>query len=228
MFTPSLDRATWVHHPFWSINDTFGGALGDIIAGNTDIAYVLAGLSTNRLDYMYPIVEMRDFRSVFLFRTYGSQKSGLIENVFFKPFDTAVWCSLVACIVFLAVGLHAVLRTEIWRRVGELPFAPSLYLSVLTSMGAFCQQGASVMPSTANGRYLLLVLYMTSILIYTYYTTEVLSALIGSPVTTNIRTLAQLAMSGLTVGLENVSHTITYLNVRLKTRLCVMNISLIS
>lgn len=207
------DRIIWVHNPIWSLNDTFGGALGDIIAGNTDIAYVLAGFVSNRLDYMHPIIETRPFRSVFLFRTYGSQKTGLIENVFFKPFDAAVWAALATSVALLAAGMHAVLRTEIGPRFGELQFAPSPYLSVMTSLGAFCQQGASVVPSSVNGRFLMVVLYVTSILIYTYYTTEVLGALIGSPVTTNIRSLAQLAMSDLSVGFENVSHTMTYLNV---------------
>lgn len=205
--------ATWVHHDRWSINDTFGGALGDIYTEQTDIAYVLYALDWTRLAYTYPIAEMRHFRSVFLFRTYGSQRSSLIQNVFFKPFRTSVWLALIGCIVVLAIGLHAVLSAEYGLHIGSLLRAPSACLSAVTALGAFCQQGADVLPASVNGRYLMMVVYLASLLTYTYYTTEVLSALISSPVKTNIRTLAQLAQSGLKVGLENASHTVTYLNV---------------
>lgn len=208
-----LHRADWQHRTTWGINDSYGGAMGDIIEGKTDVAYVLAGINTNRLAHLHVILEARDFRSVFLFRTFGSQKSDLIENVFFKPFHTSVWCSLAACVAFLSVGLHAIHRAELYNRLAKLPFMPSAMLSAVTAVGAFCQQGANIVPASMNGRFLMLVLYLSSILTYTYYTTEVLSALIGSPVQTNIRTLRQLALSGLSVGLENVSHTVTYLNV---------------
>lgn len=46
---------------------------------------------------------------------------------------------------------------------------------------------------------------------YTYYTTEVLSSLISSPVSTNIKDLYQLADSSLTIGLEKTTYTMIYL-----------------
>lgn len=50
-------------------------------------------------------------------------------------------------------------------------------------------------------------------LVYNYYTTEVLSSLIGNPVGTTIKTITQLSDSSLSVGLEKTTYTVTYLNV---------------
>lgn len=201
-------RAIYVHNAKWTGNDSHGGALGDIIAGRTDIAYVMGGINDIRLHYMALIVESRDFRSMFFFRTYGSQKPGLTGNsvLFFKPFATPVWCTLAGVIAALGIAVYLSLRFELQRRA-------SVYLSAMTALGAFCQQGASITPGTLTGKGLLMWLYGTSVLVYTYYTTEVLNALIRSPVRQDIRTLEQLALSHLTVGLENVSHTVSYLKV---------------
>lgn len=216
-------RARFRHYNAWSLNDTSGGALGDgVQKSEVDVAYVIAGLNFNRLCWMFPIVEMRDFRSVFIFRTFGSQKAGLIENVFFKPFHVTVWCTLAASVAVLAVGIYVVHRIE-YARIDDGDDGnrgnaerPSAQLSAMTVLSAFCQQGAGdVQPMSTYGRCLMLVVYVTSILTYSYYTTEVLNALIGSPVKTNIRSLKQLAMSSMSVGLENISHTLTYVRVSL-------------
>lgn len=210
----TIYRSIYMHNAKWTTNDSHGGALGDIIAGRTDIAYVMGGVNDIRLNYMALVAEMRDFRSMFFFRTYGSQKPGLTGNVvFFKPFATSVWWTLAAAILTLAVAVHICMRMEFGQQPSRPHGRPSAYLSTMTALGAFCQQGASIAPRTLTGKCLLMWLYGTSVLVYTYYTTEVLNALIRSPMQTDIRTLEQLALSHLTVGLENVSHTVSYLKV---------------
>lgn len=202
----------YMHTSRWSDNDTHGGTLGNVMAGVTDICFGFGGVVAMRTDYMAVIASMRLFRGVFVFRTFGSQKPSLsVENVvFFKPFSTTVWWTLAACIVALSIGVHVAMRAQ---RQPSAPFVPAACLSAMTALGAFCQQGASIVPGTLNGRTLLMCMNVSSLLVYTYYTTEVLNALIASPMRTNIRTLEQLALSDMTVGLENVSHVTTYLKV---------------
>lgn len=65
------------------------------------------------------------------------------------------------------------------------------------------------------GRFIFLILFITSMLVYNYYTTEVLSTLIGNPVGTTIKTITQLSDSSLSVGLEKTTYTVAYLNVRM-------------
>lgn len=175
----------------------------------------------------------RNRRSAFLFRTFGSRKAGLIGNVFFKPFDTVVWIVLAVCIVVLAAGTHLIVRNEARNRKMGLKFAQSWVLTILNILGIFCQQGltiyeqqgkafvefkhvyigASVVPRSMNGRGLFIAASLASLIVYSYYTTEVMSALISSPVTTDINTITQLADSHLEVRIEKAVYMRTFLNV---------------
>lgn len=69
------------------------------------------------------------------------------------------------------------------------------------------------MPRSINGRLLFLLANVASLIVYSYYTTEVLSALISSPVTTDIKTMTQLAESHVEVRSENAVYIRNYLNV---------------
>jgi len=67
------------------------------------------------------------------------------------------------------------------------------------------------MPKSAGGRLAFIAVMLTSFLMYNYYTSIVVSTLLGSPVRSNIRTIQQLADSSLEVGFDTVPFTKTYL-----------------
>lgn len=70
-----------------------------------------------------------------------------------------------------------------------------------------------MVPETLRGRYVLIILHVTSFIVYNYYTTQVLSSLIGTPVVTDIRNMQDLGDSSLKFYMDRAKHIESYLNV---------------
>lgn len=94
-----------------------------------------------------------------------------------------------------------------------IDYMPSLLATFLISFGSACSQGSDMVPGSIGGRMVFYTLYLLTFLMYNYYTSIVVSSLLGSPVKSDIKTMSQLAESSLEVGLEPLPFTLTYLNV---------------
>ena len=149
---------------------------------------------------------------MFLFRTPLNDE--MIGNVFFKPFCLSVWLSLVIIVILTSVCLKLCFAVEAKSQVfNQLLFVPSWMLIIISTIGAICQQGSSAVPFQYSGRIVFIVFFLSSVLLYNFYTSEIVSSLIGSPVKSNIKTLKQLTDSKMGIGIDNAAYTLTYLNV---------------
>ncbi|KAL7731337.1 hypothetical protein ACLKA6_000457 [Drosophila palustris] len=194
----------------WSLNDTIGGAMGEVVTEQVELSTSAFVLSPARLRAIFPTMEVAQFRSVCLFRT--PHNAGIKPGVFLEPFKPSVWLVFVALLVFSGLLLWLIFRLEHRWLQRCLAFIPSLLSSCLISIGAACIQGSHLIPNSTGGRLAFISLMLTSFLMYNYYTSIVVSTLLGSPVRSNIKTIQQLADSSLDVGFQDIPFNMVYLN----------------
>ncbi|XP_039488088.1 ionotropic receptor 75a isoform X2 [Drosophila santomea] len=193
----------------WSVQDAFGGAIGMLTNESAELSTSPFVPSWNRLHYVHPMTEQAQFRAVCMFRT--PHNAGIKAAVFLEPFMPSVWFAFAGLLIFAGVLLWMIFHLERHWMQRCLDFIPSLLSSCLISFGAACIQGSYLMPRSAGGRLAFIAVMLTSFLMYNYYTSIVVSTLLGSPVRSNIRTIQQLADSSLDVGFDTVPFTKTYL-----------------
>ncbi|KAH8379407.1 hypothetical protein KR009_004699 [Drosophila setifemur] len=193
----------------WSVQDAFGGAIGMLVNESAEICTTPFVPSWSRLHYVHPMTEQAQFRAVCMFRT--PHNAGIKAAVFLEPFMPSVWFAFAALLIFAGVLLWVIFHLERHWMQRCLDFMPSLLSSCLISFGAACIQGSYLMPKSAGGRLAFIAVMLTSFLMYNYYTSIVVSMLLGSPVRSNIRTIQQLADSSLDVGFDTVPFTKAYL-----------------
>ncbi|XP_055903391.1 ionotropic receptor 75a-like [Eupeodes corollae] len=203
-------KVHYIHRYKWSDNETAGGSFGDIPTGNAELSGCGYVPTEPRLKIVSVVSPMGDFKSIFIFRT--PQNQGLYGGVFLSPFSTAVWIAFAAVILGFAVLLWAIFAIE-FRIKKYVEFIPSLLLTFLISFGLACFQGAALIPCTAGGRIAFFSLSVVTFIMYNYYTSIVVSSLVGAPIKSNIKTLGQLADSNLEIGFDPIIHTKVFLNI---------------
>ncbi|KAI8041633.1 hypothetical protein M5D96_005898 [Drosophila gunungcola] len=155
----------------WSDGNATGGMIGDLILDVADLAIAPFVYSFDRGLFLQPLTKFSVFREICMFRNPRSVSAGLSATEFLQPFSGG--------------------RRKEWK--------PSLMTSCLLSFGAGCNQGAWFAPRSMGGRMAFFALMLTSFLMYNYYTSIVVSKLLGQPSKSSIRTLQQLADSSLEV-----------------------------
>ncbi|KMZ00317.1 uncharacterized protein Dsimw501_GD27924 [Drosophila simulans] len=189
----------------WSDGNATGGMIGDLILDKADLAIAPFIYSFDRALFLQPITKFSVFREICMFRNPRSVSAGLSATEFLQPFSGGVWLTfalillLAGCLLWVTFILE---RRKQWK--------PSLLTSCLLSFGAGCIQGAWLTPRSMGGRMAFFALMVTSFLMYNYYTSIVVSKLLGQPIKSNIRTLQQLADSNLDVGIEPAIYTRIY------------------
>ncbi|XP_022218189.2 ionotropic receptor 75a [Drosophila obscura] len=193
----------------WSIQDAFGGAIG--LLGNESVELCSSPFiaTWNRIHFVHPMTELAEFRAVCIFRT--PHNAGIKATVFLEPFKPSVWLAFGAVLILAGCLLWVIFRLEQHGMQRCLEFMPSLLSSCLISLGAACIQGSHLLPKSTGGRLAFIAIMLTSFIMYNYYTSIVVSMLLGSPVRSNIKTVQQLADSSLDVGIDNVPFTKAYL-----------------
>lgn len=185
--------------------------MGDIADENVELSTTPFVLSTARLRRIFPTNELAQFRSVCIFRT--PHNAGIKAVVFLEPFTPGVWIVFLGLLILSGLFLWLIFRLEHRWMQQCLQYIPSLLTSCLISFGAACIQGSHLIPRSTGGRLAFIALMLTCFLMYNYYTSIVVSTLLGSPVRSNIKTIQQLADSSLDVGFEPIPFTKVYLNV---------------
>nr|QKN21507.1 ionotropic receptor [Zeugodacus tau] len=195
----------------WTINETHGGLIGALAIQSADLISTPFIPTAPRMEFFTIIAETSSFRSICLFRT--PRNSGIQGDVFLKPFNTTVWSLFGVLLLLTAVVLWSIFRLERYRMYKRyIDYMPSLLATFLISFGSACSQGSDMVPGSIGGRMVFYTLYLLTFLMYNYYTSIVVSSLLGSPVKSDIKTMGQLADSSLEVGLEPLPFTLTYLN----------------
>nr|QKN21170.1 ionotropic receptor [Zeugodacus cucurbitae] len=201
-------RYTFRSH--WGINETYGGSIGDLISCEADFLSTPFLSTAARVKYVSPLLETGGFSSICIFRTPRS--SSMKGEAFVQPFDGSVWLVFVILLIVVAIFLWYTFILEMRNCRTYLPYTPSLLSTGLLAFGSACYQGSHIVPSSVGGRLAYLSLYLATFIVYNYYTSILLSTLLGTPPKSDIKTLGQLADSSLTVSLEPLPYNYVYLN----------------
>ncbi|KAM7354771.1 ionotropic receptor 75a-like [Cochliomyia hominivorax] len=196
----------------WSGTEVTGGCIGAIgIEGTADLSSSPFLSSKNRLKYVEAMMILGNFRQVCIFRT--PLNSGIQGAVFFEPFSARVWILFGVVLILAAVLLWLTFFVEFHQMKAMLGFVPSILTTCLIAFGSACYQGSFLIPSSTGGRTVFITLSLLTFIMYNYYTSIVVSILLGSPVESNIKTMGQLADSNLEVGIVPLPYTKTFLNI---------------
>lgn len=168
-------------------------------------------ITSGRLKYFKVMTWLSSFRSMCMFLNPKSSAVELRISEFLQPFSWTVWLMFGSLLVIAGFLLWMTFRLE--RRLNHMDMKPSLLTSCLLSFGAACIQGAWVLPRSTGGRMVFYAVMLTCFLLYNYYTSVVVSTLLGDPPKSNIRTIQQLADSNLEVSVEPTIYTKVYIEV---------------
>lgn len=141
-----------------------------------------------------------------------------VTNVFILPFETYVWyCSFaLAALTFLTV--YIIVRWEwadpVFKRKAEktpCTLRPELFEVWLLELGAITQQGSDCVPKSNSGRMAAIFTFIIMMFLYTSYSANIVALLQST--TDSIRTLEDLLISRITLGVEDIVYAHHYFEV---------------
>ncbi|XP_034483169.1 ionotropic receptor 75a [Drosophila innubila] len=199
---------SYIFRDRWTDSELTGGLIGDLMNESVDLTAPGFFYTVGRSKYFKPLVWQSSFRSVCMFLNPRSSGTDLRVTEFLEPFSWTVWVIFGALLLFTGFLLWLTFLLE--RRMNRGGMETSLLTSCLLSFGAACIQGAWLLPRSTGGRMGFYAIMLTSFLMYNYYTSVVVSTLLGAPPKSSIRTIQQLADSNLEVAVEPRIYTKVY------------------
>lgn len=200
----------------WTDSEVTGGLIGDLRDGSVDLTATAFLYTSGRAKYLKILSWHCSFRCVCMFRNPRSALAELRITEFLQPFSWSVWLMFSALLFFAGFLLWLTFQLEFrLNRKRRISMRPSLLTTCLLSFGAACIQGAWLLPRSTGGRMVFFATMLTCFLMYNYYTSIVVSTLLGDPPKSGIRTIQQLADSKLEVSVEPTPYTKVYVEVSL-------------
>ncbi|XP_062551476.1 LOW QUALITY PROTEIN: ionotropic receptor 75a-like [Armigeres subalbatus] len=195
----------YIHYDCWTFNDSTGGILGALV--NREIDLSSTGLMTKikRMEHLASVMSYMTFELMFVFKTPESTQ--LTDNAFIRPFSTNVWLMILLTIVLGSIVMKFSFTAEYNLRDNFNAKENPPFMSLIVEfLGNYCQQGSQYMPESLSGRAMQLFMLLCTLMVYNYYTSEIVSDLIGSHKESDIKSLVQLANSHIELGIENVTY----------------------
>lgn len=131
------------------------------------------------------------FSTVFYLRATDHR---MINFDIFKPFVCSVWMSYILLFFTFTAFLNFLVKLD-----SKKEDLRNLSPFMLT-FGAFCQQGMSNKVSLKSMRCVIICLFLTSMLMYYFYTSMLVSSLVEIRPETNIKNKDDLAKSSIPIG----------------------------
>lgn len=145
--------------------------------------------------------------SKFYLREIGNESIFNID--IFRPFKPIVWICIIIFTFFISILIKIVAIFEskslLRKNYNDRAF--------LATFGLFCQQGNQITFHSRSGRCLIILSFIVSIMIYTFYASVLLSTLVGTKHVAQVKTLEQLSDSNIPVAIQNVTFVRYFLKV---------------
>lgn len=206
----------------YSQNETHGGAYQGLMDEETELTFGAFFLDTSRshqLTVISPVSHFRwaEFSSM---KTFFSKKKFWFCSVYFyfrastneyflfeifKLFEYRVWIIQICLLLLTIIVCSIILKNEYSK----------LTTSLMTYFEIFCQQGVNMPINSASTRCLILALLFSSLMVYNYYTSGIVSVLVKNNYETKIKNKEDLAESSLAVGFSDSTHIKDLINVSL-------------
>lgn len=128
----------------------------------------------------------------------------MFECDIFKPFEPSVWIILFVTIITFMCMLKILFSFE----RNELKSSVAIL-----SLGAFCQQSIQNKISLNSTHLSIIFLFITSALVYNFYTSLLISTLLDTKRDTNQREITELTQSNISIGFLNSTVLLNLLKV---------------
>lgn len=113
----------------------------------------------------------------------------------FDLFEYRVWMIQLCSLLLISIAFIIMLKNEYSKLMAGT--------SVMICFGIYCQQSPNIRITSASTRFLILVLLLSSVIIYNYYTSGIVSVLVKNNYETNIKSKEDLTASSLSVGFSD-------------------------
>ncbi|XP_044766886.1 ionotropic receptor 75a-like [Coccinella septempunctata] len=195
-------------HDKWFGNDVGGldgGVAKYLYKEISDLSSVVGLIKTSRVEFFDFINPVYRFSTSFMFLNRGTHD--LWENEFLKPFTTRVWLSTVVVLILLSILLKITnwVETMLMRcSNGSYSFVTAMLITI----SVICQQGSFIIPTRCTSRFLFFIILTLSFLLYNYYTSSIVSALLNAK-PRELTSYKDLIKSGLELGIQMAPYTLT-------------------
>ncbi|KDR13916.1 hypothetical protein L798_12123 [Zootermopsis nevadensis] len=190
----------------WLINGTFDGMMGYMQREEVEFPSTGIFVRNDRFAVTSYAASTFPLRATTMFR---QPSLSTVRNIFILPFDRSVWlCCFALCLtsVFtLGVQITCSVRQHIEENMLHSDWSDMFTLV----LGAICQQGYHLTPTSLAGRTTVFVLTLSSLFLFTSYSANIV-ALLQTP-STSIQTIHDLAISPMIIEVENQTYNSVYM-----------------
>ncbi|XP_044730365.1 glutamate receptor 1-like [Chrysoperla carnea] len=189
----------------------WSGIIGQLHRKEAQIGGTFTFFANNRLPIIQYIPFVAKGMPLFIFH---QPKLSVIANIYELPFNIDVWIASLLFIIVTSVTLYFAEKWEIYLYNFETEREKSLSNNIgwteiiFMSIGAVCQQGSEFIPNRLPGRFIIIILYLGIMFLFTSYTANIVS-LLQAP-SSSIKTLEDLVNSRLDVGVMDLSYNHIY------------------
>ncbi|KAH8282724.1 hypothetical protein KR054_009323, partial [Drosophila jambulina] len=198
-------------------NTTFRlGLLGIVMRNEADIAASGAFNRINRFAEFDIIHQSWKFETAFLYRYTPDLDTHGSSGNFLSPFSDRVWIFSVLTVVAVSIiwVLFEIIGKKLQRRKVEpllnvekdkLDIKTTCVERILQTFGAMCQQGLDPTPRDHSVRFLVITLFLFSLVMYNYYTSSVVGGLLSSS-DQGPATVDEITSSPLKISFEDIGY----------------------
>jgi len=222
-------------------NSTFRlGLLGIIMRNEADIAASGAFNRINRFAEFDIIHQSWKFETAFLYRYTADLDTHGKSGNFLSPFSDRVWSfSLLTLAAFSIIwilfeiidskflhrgnnsqkqeGLSQKIEDELNAKKGKSCIKTTCIERILQTFGACCQQGLDPNPQDRSVRFLVMTLFLFSLVMYNYYTSSVVGGLLSSS-DQGPATVDEITDSPLKISFEDIGYYKVLFRVSIKKK----------
>ncbi|XP_043674302.1 ionotropic receptor 75a-like isoform X1 [Vespula pensylvanica] len=173
---------------------TNGPLMDSLIDGSVDIGYQPSLIIHRRLDFAKVLMEIMPARTCFMFLTLPS--TTIQFSSILRPLAWNSWYMIFFFFIICSSVFSFITKLD---RIENKDYGSSL----LTTLGAICQQGAQNTPFKFASRIALFQIGVYGLLIYNYYSAAIVSARLNIPLNKLNDSLYKLVASKMKLGSEN-------------------------
>ncbi|XP_025424044.1 glutamate receptor ionotropic, delta-2-like [Sipha flava] len=181
----------------YKTNNKWDGVIGMLISGEADFSVILNAIRPERLEVVeYSAITTWEHCPSFIFRQPRSSSTSM--NIFLRPFEMNVWFAIIGLMLLSTLVYYTIIYFE----SNEVFILKTLSDIFLLKIGTLCQQGTVMELTKLSNRFIVLLMFLFSLIVYQFYSSSIVSGLLR-PTIINIDSLRELDESGLDVGIED-------------------------
>ncbi|XP_061723269.1 ionotropic receptor 75a-like isoform X1 [Cydia pomonella] len=194
----------WGHH----VNGTWRGMVGHLADGTAELAGAILFITKERMPLIEYMSHPMESSIKFLFR---EPPLSYQNNLYLLPFQASVWYCVGSFVLVLIFAMYFSAYWEAKKVADEKQKAddttvlvPTISDVTIFVMCAISQQGSTVELKGMLGRFMILILFLVFLFLYTAYSASIVVLLQSS--SNQIRTLTDLLNSKLELGVEDTPY----------------------